>query len=207
MCPVRRVTEMILSNVEIIKCLNEGLFTIDPLPHTDPTQAPYNTSAIDLRLGTEITIPVNNSPTAIDIRKGGIASYLTNQSRRITISEDQPYTLRGGSFVLGNTRERVNFPIERGQKCYSARVEGKSSLARCGILIHFTAPTIHAGFEGTITLEITNLGPLTFLLYPDMAICQLIIEEVSGCPADIPSQFQGQNTPAGIKLGNTCKVR
>jgi dCTP deaminase len=192
---------MILSNVDIIKCINEGLFSIEPLPHTDPTQAPYNTSAIDLRLGTEITIPVNNSPTAIDIRKGGIAGYLTSQSVLKTISDDQPYTLKAGTFVLGNTHERVSFPIEKGKKCYSARVEGKSSLARCGILIHFTAPTIHAGFEGTITLEIINLGPLTFLLYPGMSICQLIIEEVRGCPADAPSQFQGQNTPTGIKSG------
>jgi dCTP deaminase len=197
---------MILSNVDIVKCLDAGLFDIAPLAHKDPAKAPYNTSAVDLGLGKEITIPLDNSPTAIDTRKGGIAGYLASHSERKIITSDQPYALEAGKFILGITRERVSFPIEQGKKCYSARVEGKSSLARCGILIHFTAPTIHAGFEGTITLEIINLGPFTLLLYPDMPICQLIIEEVSGCPADIPSQFKGQNTPAGIKLGSSCKM-
>ncbi|HWY76967.1 MAG TPA: hypothetical protein VN281_15195, partial [Verrucomicrobiae bacterium] len=89
-----------------------------------------------------------------------------------------------------------------GKSCLSARVEGKSSLARCGVIVHFTAPTIHAGFEGTITLEMINLGPLNFLLYPDIYICQLIIEEVKGIPTETPNQFKGQNHPAGIKSGS-----
>ena len=71
-------------------------------------------------------------------------------------------------------------------------------MTRCGILIHFTAPTIHAGFEGTITLEIINLGPIEFLLYPDMRICQLIIEEVKGIPTDAPNQFRGQKDAVGV---------
>jgi dCTP deaminase len=77
-------------------------------------------------------------------------------------------------------------------------VEGKSSLARCGILIHFTAPTIHAGFNGTITLEIINLGPVRFLLTPGLFICQLIIEEIQGAPANAPNQFRGQTGAAGV---------
>lgn len=66
------------------------------------------------------------------------------------------------------------------------------------MLVHFTAPTIHAGFEGTITLEIINLGPYDILLEADTYICQLIIEEVKGTPILTPSQFRGQNTPIGL---------
>lgn len=99
---------------------------------------------------------------------------------------------------MTNTLERVSFPIREDQQCYSARVEGKSSLARCGILIHFTAPTIHAGFEGTITLEMINMSVHNFLLYPGMYICQLIIEEVRGSPISAPNQFIGQTRPAGV---------
>jgi dCTP deaminase len=102
-------------------------------------------------------------------------------------------------FVLGQTIEEVNFPISPAGQFFAARLEGKSSLARCGILVHFTAQTIHAGFRGKITLEIINLGPFDFLLTPDMFICQLIIEEVKGSPVNAPNQFIGQSTPAGLK--------
>jgi dCTP deaminase len=101
--------------------------------------------------------------------------------------------------VLGQTVEKVDFPLSKCGKCFSARVEGKSSLARCGIIVHFTAPTIHAGFKGPITLEIINFGPIDFMLYPNMPFCQLIIEEVCGIPTQAPNQFSGQVTPAGTR--------
>jgi dCTP deaminase len=78
-----------------------------------------------------------------------------------------------------------------------SNVEGKSSRARFGILVHFTAPTVHPGFAGTLTLEMINMGPSSFMLRPGMAIAQLIVEEVRGRPIHNPSQFQGQQNPAG----------
>jgi dCTP deaminase len=177
----------------------EGAFSIEPLAGSDPSSAPFNASAIDLRLGNEVLIPKKNYPVAIDLRNPGIAGFLHQNSERKTIYDDQPYTLTKDQFVLTNTLERVAFPIrEEGQQCYSARVEGKSSLARCGVLIHFTAPTIHAGFEGTITLEMINMSAHNFLLYPGMYICQLIIEEVRGLPISALNQFSGQTGPAGV---------
>lgn len=65
------------------------------------------------------------------------------------------------------------------------------------MLVHFTAPTIHAGFNGTITLEIMNLGHYSIVLTPLMPICQLIIEEVRGVPFRNDSQFHGQSRAAG----------
>jgi dCTP deaminase len=99
--------------------------------------------------------------------------------------------------VLGKTLERVELPILDNGTSLAARVEGKSSYARCGLLVHFTAPTVHAGFAGTITLELINLGPLDIALYPSMPICQLIIEQVSGIPFRNDSQFQNQVRAGG----------
>jgi len=188
---------MVLSNVEIVKAINAGDISIQDIAGMDPGEKPFNTSAVDLRLGTEICIPRGDVPVQLDLRKPNIAKFLADNSITKTIAHDQGYALRAHKFVLANTHEKVDFPIRDGQ-CYSARVEGKSSLARCGILVHFTAPTIHAGFNGTITLEIINLGPFDFLLYPEMYICQLIIEQVSGCPVNAPNQFAGQKKPFGV---------
>jgi dCTP deaminase len=87
--------------------------------------------------------------------------------------------------------------LDRGEPVLAARIEGRSSFARCGLLVHFTAPTVHADFRGTLTLEMRNLGPAPIVLYPGMPICQLVIEQVMGMPQASPSQFQGQENPAG----------
>ncbi len=189
---------MILSNGAILSGIRDGWFQIEPLAGHDPSSAPFNTSAVDLRLGREVLVPKKQVPVSIDLRNAGIAGFLHQNSARRQISEDQPFVLRKGQFVLTNTLERVSFPIRAGEQCHSARVEGKSSLARCGILVHFTAPTIHAGFEGTITLEMINLSEHDFLLFPGMYICQLIVEEVKGAPIAAPNQFTGQSGPAGV---------
>ena len=98
------------------------------------------------------------------------------------------------------TRESVNLPIlPQHDTCLAARIEGKSSRARCGLLIHFTAPTVHPGWDGPLTLEMINLGASPILLSIGMPIAQLIIEEVRGLPAaNNPSQFQRQTTPEGV---------
>lgn len=189
---------MILSNIEIIRCLESGAFSISSLAGTDPTEAPFNTSSVDLRLGDEILVPEESSPVQLDLRQPGIAQFWAKHSVSHKITEAQPFSLKPNKLVLAKTLERVDFPINPDSTCFSARVEGRSSLARCGILVHFTAPTIHAGFAGTITLEIINLGTHTFLLIPGMYVCQLIIEEVKGCPVNAPNQFKGQSSPAGV---------
>jgi dCTP deaminase len=98
------------------------------------------------------------------------------------------YDLLPGAFLLGWTVEKLQLPP---QSRLAARVEGKSSLARLGLGVHVTAPTIHAGFgykPGSsavgqpLQLEIWNIGPLTIRLTKGMAICQLIFEEVHGTP-------------------------
>ena len=100
--------------------------------------------------------------------------------------------------MLGGIRERIALPLREGRPPLAARIEGRSSYARCGLIIHFTAPTIHAGFDGiTIALELKNLGDYPITLYPGDEVAQLIVERVSGMPFANPSQFQGQSTPTG----------
>jgi len=193
---------MILSNVSIHEALDNKWLVIEPQPTprqksiTDP-DCPYQTSAVDLRLGNEIAYFKEGLPFNIDLRRGTFADLFGPNSELRTITKDQPYALAPHKFVLGRTLERVELPILAGGTSLAARVEGKSSYSRCGLLVHFTAPTIHAGFKGTITLELINLGMVPILLYPGAPICQLIVEQVHGVPFRNDSQFQGQGSVDG----------
>jgi dCTP deaminase len=202
---------LILSNVSIHEALDDGRLIIDPEPQprfvtSGGPPSPFDTTAVDLSLGDLLQVP-KEGPLAIsiDLRNADrVADTLSALSEPVAIDPVQGYVLRPNTLVLGRTREKVRLPLPleygaeaQSKACLAARVEGKSSRARFGILVHFTAPTIHAGFEGAITLEIINLGWQPFVLYRGMPICQLIIEQVAGEPAPNSSQFQGQSTPAG----------
>jgi dCTP deaminase len=100
------------------------------------------------------------------------------------------FIMEPNTFVLGWTEEQVFLPSHAR---LAARVEGKSSLARLGIGIHITAPTIHAGFNGKIQLEICNHGSLRVKLTTGMPVCQLIFEQTLGTPSKgYAGQFIGQ---------------
>ncbi len=194
---------MILSNVAIQRALDDGDLVLDPEPHprrpTAPdATCPYDTTTVNLRLSPRLQIaPSEPPPMTFDLRRPGIGKLLNHHYRALAIDPLGGYSLQPRAFVLGQTIERVHLPIREGRPVLAARVEGRSSFARCGLIVHFTAPTIHAGFDGTITLEMINLGPCPIALYPDMEIVQLVVEQVLGTPFHKPSQFQGQATPAG----------
>lgn len=191
---------MILSNEAIFKALDEGRLVLrpEPAPRTpqhDSTSCPYNNNAVDLQLGEIIRVP-NKGPFTIDLMQpGSLAEFIEANSQEHRLTAERPYPLKPNQFVLGMTREWVELPI--GKKPLAARIEGKSSRARCGLLVHFTAPTVHAGWRGHLTLEMINLGPCTFMLSPQMPIAQLILEPVVGGIYANPSVFQNQTTPQG----------
>jgi len=142
---------MILSNTEIQRAIDDGRLRIDPEPlprNVDDPSCPYNTTAVDLHLGNSISIP-HSGPFTYDLRQQGIATFLSHNCTHLELPTGG-YVLEPRLFVLGKTLERVSLPIRQGQTL-AARIEGKSSFARCGLLVHFTAPTVHAGFEGTLT--------------------------------------------------------
>jgi dCTP deaminase len=135
---------MILSNVEIQKAIDNGDVVIRPEPTprrvmVDGESCPYATTAVNLRLGERLAItPKEPDPIALDLRRKGIAKTLTKLYDDCKASADGGYALDPHRFALAQTIERVELPIRPGRPTYAARVEGRSSFARCGLLIHFT---------------------------------------------------------------------
>ncbi len=182
---------MILCDREIQALIEDGLFLIDPIPPKE-----YCTStSLDLTLDNvvlkwEPKPTPNGSPIELRPKQANFAIQQMMEdpqyANKINLG-DAGYSLNPGSFILGYTKEKLRLPI---RSRIAARVEGKCSLARIGIGIHVTAPTIHAGFgakdstsQGTpIQLEIFNVGPWVVRLDVDMRICQLIFEEVREIP-------------------------
>jgi dCTP deaminase len=197
---------MILCNIEIHTALDLKRLILDPEPQprfqTSDQYCPYGTHSVDLQLGYPLLIP-QKGPYNYDVTRPGLSDFLLKNAKETMLTKGQGFLLEPGLFVLGMTLERVGLPIDipinrETNTCLAACIEGKSSRARCGLLIHFTALTVHPGWDGQLALEIINLGPVAFTLYPGMPIAQLIIEEVRGIPRENPSQFQGQTTPSGV---------
>ena len=149
-------------------------------------------SAVDLRLGNQFTVfktPPTGVDTVIDLARVNNVEEIASAYGDTHFREaGKPFRLEPGQFVLAYTMEYLKLP-----NYLAARVEGRSSLARLGISIHQTAPTVHATFEGQLRLEISLTGPYPCLLYPGQKICQLIIERL-GTPSQtsLNSQFQQQ---------------
>jgi dCTP deaminase len=179
---------MILSDKEIQKLLKNRLITIEPIPPLDA----YDSTAVDLTLDPHIRVFRTNVPGFIiaPSAPGYKATALILSATDLLTIPQQGWELQRGTLVLGWTRERINLDYKAK---VAGRVEGKSGLARIGLAIHVTAPTIHAGFPGTIQLELINHGPAPIKLCPGMPICQLIIEAVKGTPSKAhKSQFADQ---------------
>ena len=182
---------MVLSDGEIWDALQDDSLVIDPAP--DPQSDLVQPASIDFHLNNGLLVqrdePVQGiliDPTTVDVM-----DHLTSYSKKYDLVTDGPYTMKPGAFLIGTTRERV-----RLSNRYAARVEGRSKLARLGLGVHVTAPKIDPGFDGNITLEMTNIGPFDLKLTDGMKICCLIIERL-GMPAKqvYLGQFQTPNDP------------
>ncbi len=198
---------MILSDREIRTALDSGFIKIDPVPPEDL----WTSTAVDLTLDATLVRWKEATPDA----SGRVASprpsgqgfnvrTMANDPDRadkITIPARE-YPIGPREFLLGYTQQSIYLPAAAR---IAARVEGKSSLARLGVGVHVTAPTIHAGFGYNpekpdepglpIQLEIFNIGNLTVLLDVGMPICQLILEEVREVPAKgYAGQFSSQKS-------------
>jgi dCTP deaminase len=180
----------ILSDGEIREALrkppNRGGIHIDPTPSSEQ----FTTSAIDLRLGHEFRELMTKEdlapeepagverPITIDpSRMTNFFEVLEKYSKPATMETDGSFILEPNKFVLATTLEYIRLPSK-----IAARVEGRSTLARFGLSVHLTAPTIHAGFAGLIVLEMFNVGPFRFRLVPETPICQLIFERLGRRP-------------------------
>ncbi len=154
-------------------------------------------ASIDLRLAPEFKFFRSDRFSLIDTKKPFPHDFMDS----VTLKDDTPFIIHPGSFVLASTVEYVKLSAEVAMK-----VEGKSSLARMGILVH-TAGFVDPGFEGTLTLEISNQSNLAVALYPNMYICQVAIYRLSS-PAQRPynkrkkSLYLKQKGPTEVKTKN-----
>ena len=178
---------MLLSDRDIRARLASGSVKIDP------TEDAYvQPASVDVRLDKEFLLFDTHKHAVIDP-----AHQQDEIMRRVVVSGDEPFVLHPGEFVLGATYERVSLPAD-----IAARLEGKSSLGRLGLLTHSTAGFIDPGFTGHVTLELSNTATMPILLYPGMKIGQLCFFQLSS-PAAAPygqgahgSRYQGQRGPS-----------
>jgi dCTP deaminase len=155
----------------------------------------YSSTSLDLTLSKSLRIWKTENVKGVEqiICPSTEGYKFTDFARKFSYLKDldaEGYVIKPQEFVLGWTEEIVELPTFAR---LAARVEGKSSLARLGIGIHITAPTIHAGFQGSIQLEICNHGLLKIRLVPGLRVCQLIFEQTLGTPdKGYTGQFYGQ---------------
>jgi dCTP deaminase len=180
-CEDSRMATSVLSDGTIRRLVEEKRIVIDPW---DPELV--QPASVDLRLGDSFRVFHNHRTAAIDLRDPP-----TNLTEEVTTGD--VFVIHPGEFVLGVTREYVELPDD-----IVARIEGKSSLGRLGLIVHATAGFVDPGFKGTLTLEITNLTRVPIKLYPGLLIAQLSFMALDA-PAERPygsaelgSHYQGQ---------------
>ncbi|MEX0846311.1 MAG: dCTP deaminase [Ilumatobacteraceae bacterium] len=177
---------MILSDRTLREQLAAGRIVIDPFD-----ERCIQPSSIDVKIGNLFRVFRNHTSPIIDVKQ-----RQEDLTELVTIAEDGVFMLHPGEFVLGSTLERVAVPNDM-----VARIDGKSSLGRLGLIIHSTAGFIDPGFDGHITLELTNIATLPITLYPNMKVGQVSFMMMT-TPADHPygsgargSKYQGQRGP------------
>lgn len=177
---------MLLSDRDIKAEIESGRVGIDPY---DP--AMVQPSSIDVRLDRFFRVFENHRYPHIDPSVEQI-----DLTREVSTEAGEPFVLHPGEFVLGSTYEVVSLPTD-----VAARLEGKSSLGRLGLLTHSTAGFIDPGFSGHVTLELANVATLPILLWPGMKIGQVCFFRMTS-EAEHPygssvygSRYQGQRGP------------
>lgn len=181
---------MILSDGDIRKALQKGEILVKPKPNLEEQ---LGSSSLDLRLGYYFRVFKHRRLPFVDPFDQETTRDMTEE---LKISKKEPYVIQPGEFVLASVLEWVELPNN-----LSARIDGRSSLGRLGLVIHSTAGHIDAGFKGSITMEMTNIGMMPILLYPKMRVCQLVFEQLSS-PAERPytekpgAKYHGKSKPA-----------
>ena len=177
---------MILSDRTIREELSSGRITIEPLG-----EGALQPSSVDLHVDRYFRVFRNHTTRVIDVKEDQ-----TDLTELVEVAEGDAFILHPGEFALGSTSERVAVPDD-----LVARLEGKSSLGRLGLLIHSTAGFVDAGWDGHLTLELSNVANLPITIYPGMKIGQISFLHMT-TPAEHPygtgalgSKYRGQRGP------------
>ena len=181
---------MILSDRSIRQALDNGRIVIEPL-----AEGAVQPSSVDVRLDRAFRVFANHRYPYIDVR-----AHQPDLTELVEVAWDEPFILHPGEFVLGATLERIGLPDD-----IVARLEGKSSLGRLGLLIHSTAGFVDAGFDGYVTLELSNVATLPIAIYPGMKVGQFAFFRLDQA-AENPygskatgSKYQGQRGPTASR--------
>ncbi|WP_226345967.1 dCTP deaminase [Agilicoccus flavus] len=181
---------MLLSDRDIRAELSQGRVRLDP---SDPSM--IQPSSIDVRLDRYFRLFDNHKYAVIDP-----SEEQPDLTRLVEVETDDSFILHPGEFVLGSTFENVTLPDD-----VAARVEGKSSLGRLGLLTHATAGFVDPGFDGHVTLELSNVATLPIRLWPGMKIGQLCFFRLTSAAehpygsAERGSHYQGQRGPTASR--------
>jgi dCTP deaminase len=177
---------MVLSDRSIREEIESGRLVFDPY---DPSLV--QPSSVDVRVDRQFRVFHNSRHPYIDVRKP-----MEDLTELVEVTDSEPFVLHPGEFVLGQTLERVSLPDD-----LVARLEGKSSIGRLGLLIHSTAGFVDPGFSGNLTLELSNVANLPITIYHGMPIGQISFMRMDG-PVEHPygseetgSKYQGQAEP------------
>jgi len=177
---------MVLSDRTIARLIGEGRIGIDP--YDDALLQP---SSVDVRVDRYFRVFLNHQYPYIDVKQAQ-----EDLTELVEIEDDRPFILHPGEFVLGSTLERISLADD-----LVARLEGKSSLGRLGLLIHSTAGFIDPGWDGHVTLELSNVANLPITIYHGMKIGQISFMQMTE-PAAVPygssalgSKYKGQRGP------------
>src|SRR4051812_25370000 len=160
--------QSVLSDGTILRLVEAGRITIDPW---DPDRV--QPASVDLRLGDSFRVFHNHRTTAIDLREPP-----SNLTEEVVVEDGVPFVIHPGEFALGRTLEWVELPDD-----IVARIEGKSSIGRLGLIVHATAGFCDPGWKGTLTLELNNLTRVPIKLYAGLPIAQLSFMTLDAPPA------------------------
>lgn len=158
---------MKLSDVDIRRYMADGKINIDPVP----TESHIGAMSVDLELGRQFRVFTPGKASFVDLSPQGGGADLEALMSHIEIDDDSPFYLHPGDFALGITVQKITLPTD-----IVGRLDGRSSLARLGLMVHATAHTIDPGWNGRITLEFFNCGRLPLALRPGMRICAISFE-------------------------------
>jgi dCTP deaminase len=191
------VLPVVLSDRSIREEIDAKRIVIEPL--ADECIQP---SSVDLHVDRYFRLFRNHSMRVIDVRED-----LEDLTELVEVPEGEPLILHPGEFILGSTLERVVLPDD-----LVARLEGKSSLGRLGLLIHSTAGFVDAGWDGHLTLELSNVANLPITVYPGMKIGQISFLRMT-TPAEHPygskglgSKYQGQRGPTPSRYYENFRI-
>jgi len=186
---------MVLSDIDIKQALLKKRIIVSPKLDLS---VQLGSCSVDLRLGTRFRVFNYSKVPFIDPNNPETTSEMMSEMR---VKASEPFILQPGDFVLATTMESFTLPPD-----ILARLEGRSSLGRLGIVVHSTASVFDPGWNGVAVLELGNLGRMPVALYPGMRICALTFEELK-TPAQVPynkkkaAKYVRQTAPVASRIG------